>query len=80
MFAAVVIRLADVQVVHPDRYVTQGVRQRFVSKQLPAGRGCLDRNGVELALSLPENPSSPIRSWSRGPGRSTRRRRPSRRS
>ena len=55
MFAAVVIRLADVQVIHPDRYVSQGVRQRFVSKQLPAGRGTvLDRNGVELALSLPQ--------------------------
>jgi cell division protein FtsI (penicillin-binding protein 3) len=55
MFGAVVIRLADVQVVHPDRYVTQGVRQRFVSKQLPAGRGSvLDRNGIELALSLPQ--------------------------
>ena len=55
MFAAVVMRLADVQVVHPGRYVSQGERQRFVSKQLPAGRGSmLDRNGVELALSLPQ--------------------------
>ena len=55
MFVAVVIRLADVQVINPDRYVSQGVRQRFVSKQLPAGRGSvLDRNGVELALSLPQ--------------------------
>ncbi|MBV9952547.1 MAG: penicillin-binding protein 2 [Acidimicrobiia bacterium] len=55
MFTAVVIRLADVQVVHPGRYVSLGVRQRFVSKQLPAGRGALlDRNGVELALSLPQ--------------------------
>jgi cell division protein FtsI (penicillin-binding protein 3) len=55
MFTAVVVRLADVQVVNPGRYVTQGERQRFVSKQLPAGRGALlDRNGIELALSLPQ--------------------------
>ena len=55
MFGAVAVRLADVQVLHPDRYVLQGVKQRFVSKTLPAGRGAiLDRNGLELALSLPQ--------------------------
>ena len=54
-FTAVVWRLADVQVVDPDRYVNQGERQRIVSKKIPVGRGSiLDRNGTELALSLPK--------------------------
>ncbi len=55
MFGAVVAKLADVQVVNPDRYVSQGQRQRFVSNVIPAGRGSIvDRNGIELALSIPQ--------------------------
>ncbi len=55
MFGAVVVKLADVQVLNPDRYVSQGQRQRFVSNVIPAGRGSiLDRNGTELALSIPQ--------------------------
>lgn len=55
LFALVVGRLVQLQVVEPGRYVTQGVRQRVVSTQVPAGRGSLvDRNGVELALSVPK--------------------------
>jgi len=56
LFAAVVLKLADVQVINPGRYINQGERQRIVSKTIPAGRGSLlDRNGVELALSLPQS-------------------------
>lgn len=55
LFAAVVVKLADVQVLNPDRYVSLGDRQRLVSKVIPAGRGSIiDRNGIELALSLPK--------------------------
>lgn len=53
-FAAVVVRLAQVQVLEPERYVARGAEQREVSKVIPAGRGMLlDREGVELALSVP---------------------------
>ncbi len=53
-FAAVVVRLAQVQVLEPERYVARGAEQRQVSKVVPAGRGMLlDRDGVELALSVP---------------------------
>ena len=71
MFAAVVIRLADVQVVNPDRYVSQGVRQRFVSKQLPAGRGSRARpqRRRARAVAAPEVRLRRSRSWSRGPAR-----------
>jgi cell division protein FtsI (penicillin-binding protein 3) len=55
LFSAVVVRLADVQLLHPQRYVATGESQRLVSNVIPAGRGSiLDRNGVELALSLPQ--------------------------
>lgn len=55
MFAAVVVKLADVQVLNPERAVSRGLRQRLVSNVIPAGRGSiLDRNGTELALSIPQ--------------------------
>ncbi|MEJ7584622.1 MAG: hypothetical protein WKF43_11180 [Acidimicrobiales bacterium] len=64
MFAAVVVKLADAQVLNPDRAVNQGLRQRFVSKVIPAGRGSiLDRDGTELALSIRDRRSSPTRRW-----------------
>ncbi len=47
-------RLAVVQIVEPDRFLAYGESQRIRSVELPAGRGAIiDRNGVDLALSLP---------------------------
>lgn len=55
LFAAVSIKLVDTQVLNPDQFVAQGRAQRLVSAVLPAGRGAiLDRNGRELALSIPQ--------------------------
>lgn len=47
-------RLAHLQVLHPERYVNYGLDQRLRTIELPAGRGdLLDRNGDQLATSLP---------------------------
>jgi cell division protein FtsI/penicillin-binding protein 2 len=55
LFCAAVARLADVQVLQPGRYVHLGEEQRVVRESLPAGRGTIfDRNGVELAMSVPQ--------------------------
>lgn len=54
MFAGVIGRLADLQVVGSDRYVAYGTSQRLRAETLPASRGSLlDRNGAELVLSVP---------------------------
>jgi len=51
-FAAVAVRLTDIQVVSAERYAVFGQSQRLVSVVLPAERGSiLDRNGAELAIS-----------------------------
>ena len=51
--AAVVGRLAWLQVLAPDRYTELGVSQRTAAVVLPADRGSIfDRNGHELALSI----------------------------
>lgn len=55
LFCIAVARLTDVQVLQPGRYVHLGERQRVVRETLPAGRGTIfDRNGVELAMSVPQ--------------------------
>jgi len=47
-------RLVTLQVLEPDRYLAQGVAQRIQTVSLPAARGAIvDRNGVDLALSVP---------------------------
>ncbi len=54
LFVAVAVKLVDVQVRNPDRYIAQGAHQRDGSATLPASRGAiLDRNGEALALSVP---------------------------
>jgi cell division protein FtsI (penicillin-binding protein 3) len=54
-FALVVGRLSVLQVVEPGRYVAWGASQRTVTQVLPAERGAIvDRNGAELAISVPQ--------------------------
>lgn len=54
MFAGIIGRLVDLQVVGDDRFVAYGESQRLRVETLPASRGSLvDRNGAELALSVP---------------------------
>ncbi|WCO65226.1 penicillin-binding protein 2 [Iamia majanohamensis] len=54
LLGVVGVRLVDVQVRHPDRYLAEGEDQRIASVTLPAGRGALvDRDGQALALSVP---------------------------
>ena len=51
---ALVWRLVSLQILEPDRYLAHGARQRISTIELPAARGAiLDRNGVDLALSVP---------------------------
>jgi len=55
-FAAVVVRLVAVQVVSPHRYVAFGHSERVRAVTLPGERGViLDRDGNELALSMPQS-------------------------
>ncbi|MBS1846802.1 MAG: penicillin-binding protein 2 [Actinobacteria bacterium] len=56
LFTIAVGKLTDVQVLSPGRYRSTGVTQRTVRVALPAGRGAiLDRNGEDLALSVPRS-------------------------
>lgn len=53
-FALIISRLADLQVLSPERYREVGTSQRTFSQKLAADRGAItDRNGVELAMSKP---------------------------
>ncbi len=53
--AAIVIRLVDVQGVEGAHYEAMALAQRVHSVTLPAERGSIfDRNGNELALSVPQ--------------------------
>ena len=53
-FAAVVVRLVDVQAVSAGRYAVVGRSQRLHESVLPAQRGAiLDRNRSTLAVSVP---------------------------
>lgn len=55
LFGVVVGRVAQLQVLSPDEYVTYGESQRIREIELAADRGSiLDRNGEELALSVPQ--------------------------
>lgn len=55
LFGIALARLTDVQVLQPSRYVRLGEAQRQVREVLPAGRGTVfDRDGVELAVSVPQ--------------------------
>jgi cell division protein FtsI (penicillin-binding protein 3) len=55
-FGAVVLRLGSLQVVSADEYADRGVAQRVRTVPLPAERGAiLDRDGTELALSVPQH-------------------------
>ncbi len=53
-FAAVAVRLVDLQAVGGQRYTAFGASQRFQDIALPAERGSVfDRNGNDLAVSIP---------------------------
>ncbi|HZU74630.1 MAG TPA: penicillin-binding protein 2, partial [Acidimicrobiales bacterium] len=53
VFAAILVRLADVQAVQAGRYAAYGVSERLHSVAVPALRGpILDRNGKVLAMSV----------------------------
>lgn len=55
-FAAALARVVTLQTVDADRYIALGESQRVKSLALPAERGTIfDRNGFELALSVPEH-------------------------
>jgi cell division protein FtsI (penicillin-binding protein 3) len=55
-FGAVVLRLGSLQVVSADEYADRGAAQRVRTVPLPAERGAiLDREGTELALSVPQH-------------------------
>ncbi len=47
-------RLVSLQLLEPERFVAHGEAQRIKTLKLRAGRGAIvDRNGVDLALSVP---------------------------
>jgi len=53
LFAIVIARLAQLQIVGSDRYVALGESQRVRPVELPGRRGSMfDRNGRDLALSI----------------------------
>jgi cell division protein FtsI/penicillin-binding protein 2 len=55
-FGAIAVRLVYVQALGPDRYAALGASQRHRSVVLPSERGSIfDRNGHELALSIPQS-------------------------
>jgi cell division protein FtsI (penicillin-binding protein 3) len=55
MFLVVVVRLVWVQVISADGYVAYGVEQRIDPIELAGGRGAIyDRNGYDLAISIPQ--------------------------
>src|SRR5580765_5760503 len=56
LFVAAAARLAQLQVVDGRRYTEIGESQRIRPVTLPAERGSVfDRNGAELALSVPQH-------------------------
>jgi cell division protein FtsI (penicillin-binding protein 3) len=55
LFGVAVVRLGYVQVVGADRYVHYGREQRIEPIELAGGRGTIfDRNGDDLAISIPQ--------------------------
>ena len=56
MFALVVARLAQLQLVNGQKYAAFGASQRVRPVTLPAERGSMfDRSGADLALSVPQH-------------------------
>ncbi len=54
-FGAIVVRLVQVQALAGEEYAAFGASQRFQDITLPADRGSIfDRNGNDLAVSLPQ--------------------------
>jgi len=54
-FGAIVVRLVEVQALNGEEYAAFGASQRFQDLTLPADRGSIfDRNGNDLAVSLPQ--------------------------
>lgn len=55
VLATIAVRLVTIQAVAPERYVALGEAQRTRTMVIPAPRGTIfDRNGRELALSVPQ--------------------------
>ncbi|HKY66660.1 MAG TPA: penicillin-binding protein 2, partial [Acidimicrobiales bacterium] len=55
LFSVVVVRLAYVQTIGASQYVAYGVDQRIEPIELAGGRGAIyDRNGTDLAISIPQ--------------------------
>lgn len=54
-FGAIAVRLVQVQAIDGEEYAAFGASQRFQDITLPADRGSIfDRNGNDLAVSLPQ--------------------------
>jgi cell division protein FtsI (penicillin-binding protein 3) len=54
LFSVVVVRLVHVQVLSAGRYVAYGEEQRIEPIEVAGGRGAIyDRNGNDLAISIP---------------------------
>ena len=61
-FGCVFVRLVQLQLLEPERYVNLGQDQRLRGVTLPAARGAMfDRNGNDLALSVTSARSGPTR-------------------
>jgi cell division protein FtsI (penicillin-binding protein 3) len=55
LFLVVVVRLVYVQTIGASQYVAYGVEQRIQPIELAGGRGAIyDRNGTDLAISIPQ--------------------------
>lgn len=56
LFSLLIWRLTKLQLLDGDRYVSVGESQRTTLVSIPAERGSVfDRNGFDLALSVPQN-------------------------
>jgi cell division protein FtsI (penicillin-binding protein 3) len=55
LFAAIAVKLVDLQVVNPTAYREFSAEHRWIAQTLSADRGTVyDRSGVELAVSVPQ--------------------------